>query len=461
MPLTGTRADELDEAIAEADRLDPGWTYKDLLEKRKKERPPDDRNSVLQAQRALRLLPGDWLQSRPGDDESPLRSDERPRGARLYTELTNLEPNRRLSEPVAEGLRAELDELAPALAEARRLVDYPSGQTEFTPAKNPMATLLPYAQDARQLVRLLQFDVNRRTQDSRPDEALGSVHAMLNVSRSIGDEPTLISQFVRMAIDGVAGASLQRVLAQGEPSEAVLARLQAELAREATVPRYLYGLRGERALNFDLIGKLATGELTAKDLSGDDTLEPAVRLQPPGDRSRAFYRRNQAVALRFMNRAVEIAKKPFDEQAPFWVQWNADLTALKADRLKALSHSLVLLLLPAVEAAWKADQRVTSVLQSCTAAVACERYRRNEGRWPGELADLVPMYLPAVPTDPYTGKPLYSKRTEDGLLVYGLGEDKADDGGNLSPRGLTTSGFDVGARLFDVAKRSMPASPRP
>ena len=63
---------------------------------------------------------------------------------------------------------------------------------------------------------------------------------LLSIGRSIGDEPFLISQLVRIAIGTVAMKSTRRVLGQGEPSDAALARLQAlvldELAQPAPAP---------------------------------------------------------------------------------------------------------------------------------------------------------------------------------------------------------------------------------
>ena len=62
-------------------------------------------------------------------------------------------------------------------------------------------------------------DAAIRAHDSDADGALESCRAVFCVGRSIGDEPFLISQLVRVAIGGVALNSIRRALAQGEPSE--------------------------------------------------------------------------------------------------------------------------------------------------------------------------------------------------------------------------------------------------
>jgi hypothetical protein len=41
----------------------------------------------------------------------------------------------------------------------------------------------------------------------------------------------------------------------------------------------------------------------------------------------------------------------------------------------------------------------------------------------------VPTFLPAVPTDPFDGKPLRYKKLAKGYVVYSIGEDEVDNGG--------------------------------
>ena len=63
-------------------------------------------------------------------------------------------------------------------------------------------------------------------------------------------------------------------------------------------------------------------------------------------------------------------------------------------------------------------------------AIAIERYRRKNGSLPENLDQLVPEFIDAVPTDPFDGRPLRYARTEQGVKLYSVGKDKADDGGS-------------------------------
>jgi hypothetical protein len=46
------------------------------------------------------------------------------------------------------------------------------------------------------------------------------------------------------------------------------------------------------------------------------------------------------------------------------------------------------------------------------------------------LNELVPTYLSSLPRDPFDGEPLRFKRRASGYVVYSIGSDLRDDGGD-------------------------------
>jgi len=67
------------------------------------------------------------------------------------------------------------------------------------------------------------------------------------------------------------------------------------------------------------------------------------------------------------------------------------------------------------------------------AMAALYRHKLERGSFPQELAQLVPDYLPAVPIDPFSGKPpIYRLDAEKGYVLYSVGADGKDDGGAWS-----------------------------
>jgi hypothetical protein len=62
-------------------------------------------------------------------------------------------------------------------------------------------------------------------------------------------------------------------------------------------------------------------------------------------------------------------------------------------------------------------------------ALALRLYRKENGRYPENLQQLVPKYLPSVPIDPYDGKPLRYRKLQKGFKVWIVGGNRKDDGG--------------------------------
>jgi hypothetical protein len=73
-------------------------------------------------------------------------------------------------------------------------------------------------------------------------------------------------------------------------------------------------------------------------------------------------------------------------------------------------------------------------------AIALKRYHLQNSVYPAALNDLVPAFLQAVPADFMDGKPLRYKLRPDGdFLLYSVGEDGQDNGGDPTPVPPATS----------------------
>jgi hypothetical protein len=63
--------------------------------------------------------------------------------------------------------------------------------------------------------------------------------------------------------------------------------------------------------------------------------------------------------------------------------------------------------------------------------------------------------LTADQIDHFKGMPMDLHRKEEGVMVYSVGPDGVDDGGNLG-EDFRRAGTDLGFRLWDVAQRHGP-----
>lgn len=73
--------------------------------------------------------------------------------------------------------------------------------------------------------------------------------------------------------------------------------------------------------------------------------------------------------------------------------------------------------------------RYVAQLRTARTALAVERYRLAERRLPQSLNNLIPVYLSAIPDDPFDGSPMKYRLLETGYVVYSVGDDLTDEGG--------------------------------
>jgi hypothetical protein len=428
---TARARDLLARIMAELDESDPGWRLEDIEAARPE--LPEDANSARVVVAVHRMLPKgalDYKVMEPLDNLPP--------------------PPELLSKARADLLQRELTPLQPALELARQLADMPAGRHHLTIAPNPIDTLLNDQQNTRAVFNLLRYDALDLAQKGDAKGSLRSGRAIINAARSLDDEPMIISHLIRIAGVGVAAGAIERTLAQGEPPPEDLASLQKLLELEEAHATLLVALRGERAIQHRLFTGLVNGSLDLDGVPGGPSGGGLTRAFT-GWMQKGMARREHPEMLEMMNRAIDVARLAEHEQAAGEKKLD--------EALRSLPRNIVLvkLLMPAQSKFAAATRRKTAMVRGLMVLLALERYRRDKGTWPAKLEELTPKLLKKVPLDPYDGKPLRYRRVADGVVVYSVGPDGKDDGGNIDRAKPTDPGTDLGFQLWDVAKRRQPA----
>jgi hypothetical protein len=443
------RVDELREAIAEADRLDPEWRHPELEVQRRK--IPDDENGALRVQAAAGLLPKKWPK---WEGIHPRKPDENVEDARHEFEgrISYPPTETQLDDQQIEALKAELLAARAALTEARRLADCPDGRYSIPHEIYRPGILNPFLVNARTITNLLGYDALLQAQRGRIDRALASCRAMVAVGRSFGPEPGMVYAMTRILVSSVSVFKIERVLAQGEPSEAALSQVQAVLEKEEAEPLSVYAIRGERAecdRVFEAFPKETNVLRSWKEQFGmflDEEERGKLARNYVSLNIPSVLKEERAALLRFMNRWLEIAKRPVEERGP---QMDELVSSLERKSL-FVRHFFTLGQFE------KGCHRSHASLRCAIALVAIERYRLANKSWPTSLKALVPKYLNKVPTDPFDGVSLKYAKRKEGVVVYSVGEDGVDNGGNVRSPFPVVREADFGFRLWDVAKRRQP-----
>jgi hypothetical protein len=395
---------------AEADRLDPGWRLEELEARRAA--LADDQNAALVILSAVKSPAASLSTGPKWTDHGQARN-----------EIARLTPTEQLDSSQISLFKAALAEVGPALAEARKIIALPYGRYPVSYGRDGISTNQSYLNDVREVELWLSLDVVVRAHEQDIDDALASCRGLVNVARSIGDQPLVISQLARMQIRQAACRRIERVLAQGEPSEAALATMQRSLEQEEAEPLFLYGARGARGCWDRFFEAVKAGQALPSQLL--NRLGPALAVG------------SHPATLELASRIVEIAKLPVEEQFP-----QLEEPGLFDEKNYPLLAGLYLVPRVRKESSDLHEGQASSQaeLRRALAAIASERYRRVHGSWPVSLAALVPDYLPRVPADPYDGGPFRFQRLDNSLVIdY-----------------VTNSGF----RLWDAPQRRQPAHAR-
>src|SRR5204862_2980764 len=104
-------------------------------------------------------------------------------------------------------------------------------------------TALEDQRNAYKLARALVLDACQAIEVQDPKRAIADVRAMIHIGRCFGDEPTMVSQLMRLGIQSMSASLVGRALAQGQVADEDLAKMQTMFAEEATAEVYLTGLR--------------------------------------------------------------------------------------------------------------------------------------------------------------------------------------------------------------------------
>ncbi|MDG3004497.1 hypothetical protein [Paludisphaera mucosa] len=443
-------AARIDAAVAEADRIAPGWRLDHLEAVR--ERVPDAENGALVAAEAVAKTPSGWVTTAGGSPEFDRVLDAVPEHGRL--DLADVAI-----------LRDALGAVPEALSAARRLAERDRGRYEIRLATLLWATDSPDVRTAQRVAGLLKRDVALAAHVGDADAALRSSLAMLGVARSFGDASRVGPQACRLSIDALAARSIRCTLGQGEPSDAALAKVQAALLAEAGRPIARDAVLALRAMDYEVYRRLESGVPSLDSMmygsSGGvvDHFAAWVPIFP------LYWGHLRASLLEWSNELLAILDQPERDWLAAVMDWETR-SARESSRWRFLDPMKLLAgtfrLMPSF--VFQQLQR-RAELRSLAVVIAAERHRLATGAWPASLAEIPASILPEPPTDPCTGQPLRMERFDGGLRVYSVGPNRLDEHGvdiykswQLRWRGIAPND-DVGATGWDVGRRGLPAEP--
>ena len=277
-------------------------------------------------------------------------------------------------------------------------------------------------------------------------------------------EPMVINQLVRQACGVLAAGAAWELLLHPGLDEGRLASLQAVWAR-VDYPRDLgRAMETERAMALDVFrqvrgsfqslakgldARAGGGGTGAAALARRSVIAPLWRVAWAEQDELLMLNRWQGIIERARfarsNSWVALQARPAGQEAGAPAFGAKDETS-ETGWVAAASRAYQTVSLQFSGAEFGLDDttvyntlRFQTQQQMVLAALALRRFELREGRLPGSLDALVPAFLPALPRDYIDGKPLrYRRRPEGGYLLYSVGRNGLDDGGNPAPESART-----------------------
>lgn len=302
--------------------------------------------------------------------------------------------NQRGVELVESALVAYPDAL-PLIEQAADAPDYLPDH-DYTLPSAFMETYLQKVQTARQAARLLYYRGDLLLAQQKREESLRNGLTLLRLDRHFQREPLLVGYLVSIAIQSMGVSQIARGLADGPIPSELHDQINTEISKHLESPAFVATIRTERAYGIE----------SFRDFRG---------LGLPG-----FFKQDECDYLKLMAAEIAIGNEP-----TYKVQAALDKMKIEVQGTGPLTKQMW----PALEASREAYVRSLARLQCLRVLSALSRSNQGTEAKPPSIDDL---RLPdEIRLDPYIGQSLKIKQTEAGWIVYSVGPNLKDDGGNL------------------------------
>jgi len=280
-----------------------------------------------------------------------------------------------------------------------------------------LGTQIYYLSDIKRGAKLLNLDAVLHAENNKSRLAARSVTSIFGIAHSLAEEPVIISQLVCTACQGLAVSSLERVVNRAEFTDEQLVKLAQTVSNAEDLSAMSWAFAAERCTGISIFKNPAS---LSSEIVGEKMLPaPILELY----KALGLADMDAVIYLDLMNDYIETTQLPLHQRQR--------AAAIIEAKLEATSKVHILLheFMPAFSRIITLEIRAIARLRIARVALAIQRYRLATGNLPDTLADLVPIYLDAVPEDPFDGRTLRFEKLETGFVVYSVGEDRMDDGG--------------------------------
>jgi len=329
-----------------------------------------------------------------------------------------------------------------------------------------MGILLPNLQVFRNLARSLRWRAWLRAEQSRYEDAFDDAKSCYRFGQQIRGDKTLIEQLVGMAIEALSVRTIRDIVCEFEIDSAMLTNLQRDFEQIIAGEDFTVSLKAEKLRVYDEIqrcfteGRFGGGHLYLSRIgyfseghpNGLDEILVGAIFSP-----RQWPR---AAKVLFAHPDKEQTREMAEDYYDCWDkmfqktpgQIRAEGINAEKQAMEIIEGNILLQILASAFARINeiAHRNKTEVYATVT-ILALLRYEKDKGSYPNDLQQLITAgYLRQLPMDSFSDKPLVYKKTDVDFILYSVGPNFTDEGGEYSrdSKGQIKNWLDNGDTVF-------------
>lgn len=285
-----------------------------------------------------------------------------------------------------------------------------------------LGTLTPNLSEIRKCAFLLRLETVYSAENDDSAKVVSSVESILGTARTLSNEPILISQLVRIAIQNLAASSMEYAMNRTAFSNEEMLDLGGVFEKAEDSSGMKRAIAGESCFMLSVFGNPLS---VSNNMSGGGLpVTPLLGVY----KALGIMDKEEVVFLDTRKEYMDAFELPAHKQIDAFNAIQSEVDALP--RIYVFLRNLT----PAYNRVIVLNVRNIAQIRIVRVALAVQRYRLMKGRLPESLDELVPDFLESVPLDPFDGKQIRYKKLDTGFMIYSIGENRIDDGGEEQPK---------------------------
>jgi len=329
-----------------------------------------------------------------------------------------------------------------------------------------ISVLMPNLQVFRNLVHSLRWRAWLRAEQGRYQSAFADMKFCYRLGQHLRGDKFFIEQLVGIAIEALSVRNVRDIVGNYEIDSMVLADLQDSFEQIIAGEDFTVSLKAQKLCVYDEIQRCFTedrfggghlylsriGSFSEGHPSGLDEILVGAIFSPQ--------QWPRAAKVLFAHPDKEQTREMAEDYYDCWDkmfqktpgQIRAEGIDTGKETMEIIEGNILLeILAPALARMNEIANRNKPEVYATVTILALLRYEKDNGSYPNDLQQLITAgYLRQLPMDSFSDKPLVYRKTDDDFILYSVGPNFTDEGGEYSrdSKGRIKNWLDNGDAVF-------------